>query len=442
FNPAAYVIQPDSKVEDLLKQLPGIQIDKDGKITAQGEKVNKVLLDGEEFFGDDPTLVTKNIRADMVDKVQLYDKKSDQAAFTGIEDGVKNKTINIKLKEDAKNGTFGKVDVGVGNKKFYQGQGIYNTFNAKQKISAYGTIGNTGKTGLGWEDENKVAGSNDDESMMYYGRNWDDMTYFGEGIPLARTGGLHYDNKWNSDKHAINGNYKLGSLAIDGSKSSITQNNLPSSILNNTSNEVFNNFVFRQKLDGVYQLKIDTTSNLKLSLDATFKNSDNFNSNQSEGRRNFDTLLNRSATDVLSKANQRIFNASAFYTKKLKKKGRTLSVRLSQSFNERSEKDSLKSTIEFYNDGGQLDSNVINDQFRKNDVNYTSVNSNITYTEPLSTKISLMVNYGLNVNNSTSDRRTFNRSAADVYDDQVNSLSSNFKLNQLSNQGGVTFNYK
>ena len=98
FNAAAYKIQPNAKVEDLLKQLPGITVDKDGKITAQGQQVNKVLVDGEEFFGDDPTLVTKNIRADMVDKVQLFDKKSDQAAFTGIDDGQKTKTINIKLK--------------------------------------------------------------------------------------------------------------------------------------------------------------------------------------------------------------------------------------------------------------------------------------------------------------------------------------------------------
>src|SRR6202034_206900 len=92
FNADSYIIQPNSKVEALLKQLPGVQVSKDGKITAQGKAVDKVLVDGEEFFGDDPTLVTKNIRADMVDKVQLYDKKSDQAAITGIDDGQKTKT--------------------------------------------------------------------------------------------------------------------------------------------------------------------------------------------------------------------------------------------------------------------------------------------------------------------------------------------------------------
>src|SRR5690606_24848132 len=163
YDASKYTIQPNSKVEDLLAQLPGMQIDKDGKITAQGQTVNKVLVDGEEFFGDDPTLVTKNIRGDMVDKVQLYDKKSDQATFTGIDDGVKTKTINIQLKEDSKNGMFGKVDVGIATEDLYQGQAMFNSFRGLQKIAAYGTVGNTGKMGLNWQDSDRYASSNNIE---------------------------------------------------------------------------------------------------------------------------------------------------------------------------------------------------------------------------------------------------------------------------------------
>ena len=111
FAADSFKVQPNATVEDLLKKLPGIQVDKNGQITAQGEKVQKVLVDGEEFFGDDPTLVTQNLRADMVDKVQLYDKKSDQATFTGIDDGEKQKTINLKLKDNKKNGYFGKANL-------------------------------------------------------------------------------------------------------------------------------------------------------------------------------------------------------------------------------------------------------------------------------------------------------------------------------------------
>src|SRR5690606_29401747 len=137
-----FVIRPGDRVEDLLTQLPGIQVDKDGKITAQGKAVNKVLVDGEEFFGDDPTLVTKNIRSDMVDKVQLFDKKSDQAVLTGIDDGVENKTLNIKLKEDKKNGYFGKVEASGGTDGYYQPMFMFNSFKGKRKLSAFGILSN------------------------------------------------------------------------------------------------------------------------------------------------------------------------------------------------------------------------------------------------------------------------------------------------------------
>ena len=99
----SFRVGPNADVQELLKRLPGIQVNSKGEIKAQGEQVNKVLVDGEEFFSDDPAVVTKNLRADIVDKVQVFDKKSDQAAFTGIDDGVKTKTINLQLKEDKKN---------------------------------------------------------------------------------------------------------------------------------------------------------------------------------------------------------------------------------------------------------------------------------------------------------------------------------------------------
>ena len=141
-----------STLEELLKRLPGIKVNKDGTIEAQGEDVKKVLVDGEEFFGDDPTMATRNLRADAVDKVQVFDKKSDQASFTGIDDGQKSKTINIKLKEDKKKGFFGKLGAGGGIKDKFNNEAMINAFKGKRKIAAYGVMANNGKTGLGWED--------------------------------------------------------------------------------------------------------------------------------------------------------------------------------------------------------------------------------------------------------------------------------------------------
>jgi len=451
FNPAAYNIQPNSKVEDLLKQLPGIEVDKDGKITAQGQTVKKVLVDGEEFFGDDPTLVTKNLRADMVDKVQLYDKKSDQAAFTGIDDGVKDKTINIKLKEDKKNGYFGKLDGGIGTDGYYQGQALFNRFKGKQKFSVYGTLGNTGKTGLGWEDNNKYGGGGgmefgDDGGFYIFGGGDDldsfDGRYNGEGKPVARTGGAHYDTKWNNDKESLNTNYKIGSLTVDGTKNTQQQNNFPGNISNVNSDQNNHNYMFRQKLDVNYQVKLDSMQNLKITADGTLKNSNTRSNFATQTRRLDGSLINSNDRENSANVDGKVFNANAFYTKKFKKKSRTLSVNFRTAYNESDSKGFLKSNTQFYDSVGTYVNKDTIDQYKVNKTKSTNINTNITYTEPLAKDFTLALSYALAVNNATADRRTFNKpvSSAAIYTALDSVYSSDYKLNQLSNQGGAVFN--
>ncbi|MFB9843539.1 outer membrane beta-barrel protein [Mucilaginibacter ginsenosidivorans] len=453
FNARAFVTQPNAKVEDLLKQLPGIQVDKDGKITAQGETVNKVLVDGEEFFGDDPTLVTKNLRADMVDKVQLYDKKSDQATFTGIDDGQRTKTLNIKLKEDKKNGYFGKADVGAGNDGYYQGQVLFNRFKGKQKFSVYGTVGNDGKTGLGWQDSQKYGGGSDnvqvvDDGVMFFSGGGDDLdswngNYDGKGIPIARTGGAHYDTKWNSDKESLNGNYKIGSLTVDGTDNNISQNNYSlTGVQNTNSDQKYHNYLFRQKLDATYKLKIDTTSDLKLYADGTSKNSQTLSDYHSSTTDGDGNLVNNNIRKVKNNVDTKIFDISAFYTKKFKKKGRTFSWNISESYNESTAKGNLYSDITSYTYNPNTSHDSIVDQYKTNDLKSSVLNSSMTYTEPLSKFTSVIFNYGLGIANSSADRKSFNQSSPGVYNVLDNTYSNDYKLNDLSNQGGAVVNYK
>lgn len=452
FNARAYKIQPNDKVEDLLKQLQGIEVDKDGKITAEGQTVNTVLVDGEEFFGDDPTLVTKNIRADMVDKVQLYDKKSDQATFTGIDDGVKNKTINIKLKEDKKNGYFGKADAGVATDKYYQDQLLFNKFKAKMKFSLYGTLSNTGKTGLGWEDAQK-AGTSDNNIqfgdgggvMIFSNGGGDDLDSFngrydGQGIPLARTGGAHYDSKWNGDKESINTNYKIGSIQVTGTNDNLNQNNLPDSINNTNSHQTFNKYMFRQKLDVTYQVKLDTSQTLKVMADATDKHSNLTQNNVSTSYLN-DTLLNHNTNQLTNHVNTKVFDASAFYTKKFKKTGRTLSFLVSEAVNQSNSNGFLKSSTQFYKKG-IMDSTQVIDEQKTTTINSAILNTNLTYTEPITKKLSVILNYALGIDNGVSNRRTYDSTGVGRYDHLNDSLSNDYKLNQFSNQVGAIFNYK
>ena len=451
FNAAAFKIEPNSKVEDLLKQLPGIQVDKDGKITAQGQAVNKVLVDGEEFFGDDPTLVTKNIRGDMVDKIQLYDKKSDQATFTGIDDGERTKTLNIKLKEDSKSGYFGKAEGGAGNEKFYDGQAMFNIFKGKEKFSTYATIANTAKTGLGWSDNGKYGGQTanfSEEGYMYFGGPSEsdldsyDGRYNGEGIPETNSGGLHYDTKWGSDKHSINMNYKIGSIGVGGANITLNQNNLPNGIINSNSSRNFDNYMFRHKLDATYLVKLDTTSELKITVDGTSKNSDTETTYLSNSLRSNATALNNSNRQVTNESDQSIFNATALWNKKLQKKGRTISLNLVQRMNRDDANGFLNSRNSFYNTAGSLDSIQNINQLKTDESTGSVSNANLAYTEPLSKTFSVIVNYGIGLTKNTSDRKSFNQSATGEYDVFDAEFSNNFDLEQVNNQVGAIFNYR
>ncbi|HMI78399.1 MAG TPA: carboxypeptidase regulatory-like domain-containing protein, partial [Ferruginibacter sp.] len=217
----SFKVRAGANVEELLRKLPGITVDKDGKITAMGEQVKKVLVDGEEFFGDDPGIATKNLRADVVKEVEVFDKKSDQAAFTGIDDGIKDKTINLKLKDNAKKGYFGKAEAGTDFKNYYNNSAMANSFRGKRKLAAYGIMSNTGKTNLDWNDQSNYGGGmgdnmvvQDNGDVYFTGGGGDGDNYYGGrgGIPTNWNGGLHYSNKFNNGKHSLNGGYKVSKV--------------------------------------------------------------------------------------------------------------------------------------------------------------------------------------------------------------------------------------
>lgn len=451
FNASSFVVQPNAKVEDLLKQMPGIQVDKDGKITAQGKAVNKVLVDGEEFFGDDPTLVTKNIRADMVDKVQLYDKSSDQSAFTGIDDGKKTKTINIKLKEDKKNGYFGKLDAGGGTDGYYQEQLMFNAFQGKKKFSVYGTLANTGVVGLGWGDNSKYGGVEFEAvdgglafSSDAVGNGLDsyDGQYNDQGIPHVRNGGAHYDTKWNSDKESINANYKIGAINVDGTRNTLSQNNLSTGVITSNSDESFHNYLFRQKADGVYKIKLDSTSDLKVSIDGTIKNNQTQSDFVAKSLRGDDVMLTGSDRNLSNEGHDKLLNAKLLYTKKLKKLGRTISLNLSEAYKQAETKGYLKSQIDFFNAAGTKDSSQVINQYKTSLVKSAVFNANVVYTEPITKTVSLIVNYGVGINNSTANRQSFNLSPTGTYNTLDSLYSNDYRFNQLSNQVGAIINYK
>lgn len=451
FNAGSFKVQPNAKVEDLLKQLPGIQVDADGKITAQGETVNRVLVDGEEFFGDDPTLVTKNIRSDMVDKVQLYDDKSENAKFTGIDDGQRSKTINLKLKEDKKKGYFGKLDAGGGNSDFFSTQALFNVFDNKKKLSLYSTIGNTKRTGLDWESARKYGTSggeieiNDDGGVNFYFNDYDQFSsenFNGEGIPEIVNTGIHFENKWNEDKHALNLDVKYGRLNNVGNKFDLFQNNLPNNFQNNNSALGFDNLLNQQKTNGAYEFKIDTSSNLKISFDNTFKNTNNSNNTVTSGFRNTTQLINTGTRDFSNEGQDHKLNTSLFYGKRFKKPGRTLTFRFNQSYFNNNSDGLLQATNTFYNAEQEIDSiDVINQSKLDNQVG-DSYKTSLTFTEKLSKTFSVTSNYDFGYNKVNSELKSFNANSNGEYVDLDTRFSNDLDYRSNTHQGGLAFNYK
>jgi len=143
YNADMFKVEKNAVVEDMLKKLPGVEIDGSGKITAQGTDVSKVYVDGKQFFGNDPLLATQNLPADMIAKVQVIDKKSDQAEFSGVDDGQVDKIINIITRQGYKHGTFGKVSAGYGSMDRYDDGLMFNNFNGDRQFSIIGMTNNT-----------------------------------------------------------------------------------------------------------------------------------------------------------------------------------------------------------------------------------------------------------------------------------------------------------
>lgn len=449
----SFLVKENATVEELLKRLPGIQVHKDGSVVAQGEKVQKILVDGEEFFTDDPAVVTKSLQAKAVDKVQVFNKKSDQAEFTGIDDGEKTKTINLQLKDNMKRGYFGRLDANGGageNGTFFDEQVMVNAFRGKRKLSAFGIVSNTGTSGLGWEDRDKFGGGNNfdmDDNGNYYSYNYDEFSswdgrYNGQGLPKVWTGGLHYSNKWNEDKQHFSTNYRYAKQNIETIGNTFTQNILPDSqYFSNQDKKTFSS-AQRHRGDGTYEWKIDSLTSVRLTANANFTNTKSSSDYDGESLNEDYRLVSTSDRDINSDATAKSINSNLLFRKKFNKKSRTLSINLSENYTQSSSDAFFLSTNTFLDESGTLDSTIKFDQHKLNNSENLSVSSNITYTEPLSKLFFLELSYALRIDNNEADRKTYDRMGFGDYSDVANPFfSSSYVYDVMGNTGGTALSF-
>ncbi|MEO8855002.1 MAG: outer membrane beta-barrel protein, partial [Ginsengibacter sp.] len=449
YNADSYEVKPNATVEDLLKQLPGIQVDKDGKITAQGQQVQKVLVDGDEFFSDDPTIATRNLRADAVSKVQVFDKKSDQAEFSGIDDGNTTKTLNLKLKESAKHGYFGKITAGALD-KYYNGQALINAFKGKRKLAAFVIASNTNNTGLDWQESQSYGFSNNNIQVMEGGgimisdNSSDDLgsgSYYGEGLPESIKGGIHFSNKWDDDKYNMGGNYLFNKLNLHSSGNTYTQNILADSVYYNRSAQDNHSSQIRHSVAGTAEIQIDSSSSVKITANGYTGTSQNASSYTSEALSEENNPVNSSIRNTSSKGDNSAYNVNALYRKKFKKKGRTLSVNFEDRYNFSNSNGYLHNLSDFYDAAGGIFSKDSTDQNKINSNTSNVAGIRATYTEPLSKKSFLEFNYSFYKNSTTQERASYNRDLSGKYSDLVDTLSNDYRYIYNTNSAGINYMY-
>ena len=451
----SFNVSANANVEELLKKLPGIQVDKNGEIKAMGETVEKVLVDGEEFFGDDPGMAVKNLRADAVKEVQVFDKKSEQAEFTGIDDGKTQKTINLKLKEDKKKGYFGKIGLAGGVSKDitnrFNNNLMFGSFKGKRKFSAFVLNGNTGQDGLSWQDREKFGGDDDmsgmqmddDGGFMYSwrGGSSDDEPFVNTQNGFIRNvnAGIQYSNKWN-EKQTLNFSPKYNSQDYTNLKSTFTQTQLGDSVLNENAfvNSAVNRYNVKNNL--VYDVKLDSNNSLKLTLRANFYHTESEELRSSETTGKTGTLKNISERNLSTTTDKQSYTGSAIFKHKFKKARRTISVNADWNMLNTDGNNYVTSFNESYEQNNPTTLDV--KQLTDNEKSTQKVTTKIVYTEPLSKKYSLELSHEVSYNFGKNNQTTYTFTpATGKYDEVVDSLTNDFKQKILLNKPSARINY-
>ncbi len=448
YNAEAFKVQPNATVEDLLKRLPGVEVESDGTVKAQGETVERVLVDGKEFFGTDPKMATKNLPADAIDKVQVFDRLSDMAQFTGIDDGDREKTINLELKEDSKQGYFGTVTGGYGTDDRYNGKASINKFTKKTQLSFLGMANNINQQGFTFEDYVGFLGGV--SNLRRGGRGGGGFSGgnntgvninedLSNGFVKTSAGGLNLNHTFNKNTK-LNISYFLNSVRRDIDKDITRQNFLESGTF--SYDEVSNSFNenLNHRINMRFEHKIDSTQELILTANAGLTDGESESISNSTTRNVEGVIENEGDNDLSTNAERYNFSSNLTYRKRLNDEGRNLVTSVSISGND-NDRDNEISTFNRFFEGttlSRIDSTVQN-QFQNN--KQFSYNLRLSYTEPLGDRKYLEFNASHRAFENEVDRGVFdivgqNGNLVEVANDQ---LSNAYESDYIYQQGGLNF---
>jgi hypothetical protein len=440
FNADSFKPRENSTVEDLLKKLPGVEVDNDGTIRAQGEKVQRMTVDGKNFFGSDPKIASKNLPADVVSKIQVYDRKSDQAVFSGIDDGQREKTINLELKEEKRKGAFGILNGGVGNDKRFQAKASINKFSKTRQVSFLGMANNVNQQGFGIEEYMNFNGNS--QQMMTGGQvrielgeennNGVPMSFGNRpnGLMSSYAGGLNY-NKDVNKKIELNSSYFYNQLDHDIDSDLERINYLPDGSVNTYKQKSSqNNTSYSHRGYAMIDHKVDSMNSLKLTTTATYTKMGSDQVSTSETYDESDLLNNNSRQLTQDGANASL-NASLLWRHKFSKKGRTFSTN-AQLIAGDSRKDGTLASIL---GNGVEENSVFQNSYQ--DVNNLTYAATFSYTEPLGRRKYLEGNFSFRENRHSVTNKVFDVERGLETPNDL--LSSAYTSSYQYGRGGINF---
>ncbi|MGX5819658.1 TonB-dependent receptor domain-containing protein [Chitinophaga lutea] len=443
FNAAAFKTKPNAVVEDLLKRLPGVDVDEEGNITVNGKKVSRILVDGREFFGNDPKLASKHLPSAIIDKVQVMDTKTRQEGKLGIEKDGEDKTINVTLKADKKKGVFGRVTAGGGTDDRFEGTAFVNGFYGPKRLSVLAGTNNLNKITFSQSELTTTAEkkSGSGFSVMVsdgglFTMNGINFGIAGDGIRTATIAGFNYNDQWGKNtypglnyfvnnvdsrvKTVRNQEYNDGRQIFSNRTGFGTNINHRLNFSLDADLDSMTNIVFRPTID------YTKTSTEATSLDTTWTDGQLLNDNKATNRNAFDKLQLQMSLEL---------------TRQLRKKGRSIAFTFSASQTNQDGTAYNFSDRQFYQ-GGDVDSTARTNQFGTLDSRTGTYDLGLRYTEPLSKAWRLTAGYAVQFNNGRSKRYTYNYDETDKSYTDFDSLYSNeFKTNIVNHNPTVSFNY-
>jgi len=448
YNASSFKVKEGAVVEDLLKKLPGVQVDKDGNVTAQGKAVSRVKVNGKDFFGGDVKTATKELPANIVDKIQIIDDYGDQATVSGIKDGDPDKVLNIQIKKDKNKGFFGRATAGYGTQDRYQASFNGNYFNNDRQISVLGNSNNTntslfnfggggnrGATSMmrsGMSAMSDMGGMGGMNNMMQGGNSSAFTGASNTGISTTNSFGFNYRDQW-SKRISVYGSYSYNHKNTNQQQNSYEVNNTTQTNNNQDLNSLTKGNSQRFTFNMEYQ--VDSFNYLKISPSINYSGS-NANSKTIFDYANPDNTKlqdgsNKNVTD--SKAPN--LAATILYNHKFRKRGRNFSASVTLGTSQNNSEQ----------DATNLNTRYLPFQFTQNSFQFIDQENNnhnygvrFTYSEPINKYRSIDFSYSHNLNYGRNNRQTYNVDSATQAKTLNNFLSNDYENNFYNNRIGVS----